>query len=132
MNSKIQVSFTLTGVGFDPNTVSSVIGINPTKTWRFGEQIQNTLLKTKHDGWSISTGKQISIDLNVQLHEILKVIKTHIPQIKKVIKDYKLNAEFACAIYIDGDNIPVLNFEKDVIKIICELDAAIDIDVYLV
>lgn len=131
MDTKILASIVFTGDDFDPEEITSYIGLKPSKIWYKGEKIQNSAIKRKKNGWLLSTGREISLDLDIQIREITDSIKPHISKIIEICQKFNLETELSCAIYIEDDKIPSIHFEKDILKIISDLKAEIDIDIYM-
>jgi transposase len=129
MGTRMHVEFTLTAIGLDPKEITSRIGIRPTKTWRKGDQIQKSLLKFKHDGWSIST-KENDGDIGLHIKQLMDQLKPHKTKLKKIIKDLNLDAELSCVVFTEEDDRPAIYFKRNVIEFLAELGADIDIDLY--
>jgi hypothetical protein len=131
MAVKILAEFILTGINFNPEEITSFLGIAPTKTWRLGDQIQTSLLTYKHDGWLLSTGEEESLDLNNQLRSVIDQLKPHFSKIKEVCARLNLEAEIGFAVYVENGETPALHFDKDIVQIAADLNAEIDIDLYV-
>ncbi len=131
MASKIKVSFIITGIGFNPTEISTLIGLKPTKIWRLGETIKPSILKRKHDGWCISTTEKESMDLNEEVLFLLRKIISFKSNILNVCKKFNLSSEIAITVYVENNEIPSLHFNSKVVSIISELNTEIDIDLYI-
>ncbi len=131
MGTQISTSFILTG-RFTPDDVTSAVGIRPTDTWRFGESIQKTKLKRKHDGWRLSIASEESLHLEVQVKSILSKLQPYTTQFRDVCQKLKLNTEISCAIYVKEDQAPSIHLDHDVLKRVAELNAEIDIDIIFI
>lgn len=135
MATEILTEFTLTGIGFDPDEVTTLLGIKPTETWRLGDLIQNTFLHHKHDGWCLSTGQeeldeQNSIDVPRQVRFIFEQLQPYTSKLKDVCARFRLDVELTCVVYIEGDR-PAIHFDSDVVRWLAELNAEIDVDLYV-
>lgn len=131
MATEINTSLTLTVVGFNPEDITSFVGIEPTDTWRVGYQPREGAAKRKFDGWSISTGKKPSINLDEQLLDLLKIIQPCRLKLVQICKKFNLEVEFDCVIYIKGNDIPSIHIDNSVVKLAAELNAEIDVDLYI-
>lgn len=131
MAAQISAAFTLTGIGFDPDEVSRILGLIPTKVWRYGNQIQNTLLKREHDGWSLSTELSERGDLSKQVNIILEILYEKSHDIKKICEDFNINGEISCVIYAKLEELPEIHFSHEIIRKASELNAEIDVDLYV-
>ena len=63
--SEISVSLYLTPLRCDPEEVTKVLGLEPTKTWRAGDRVYpDALLIKKADGWQFKMRHVSSLELN--------------------------------------------------------------------
>ena len=130
MATSILSSVTLTGASFDPEQVTDALGIEPTKTWRIGEPIQNTLLKRKHNGWSVATPRQESLDLGKQLRDLLRELEPKFSSIAALRERFGFDVEVSCAIYINGET-PSMHLDRETLSMVERLGAEIDFDLYV-
>lgn len=130
--SRIRAYLNITGIGFNPEEVTSLLGVTPTETWRLGDIIPKTIAKYKHDGWEISTDEEIGINLDVEKHvrELLNQIKHCSDKIKEICLRYKLDVEIDCEVFDWGNDRPMLTFSKDTLKQMADIGAELDIDYY--
>ncbi len=130
MATSILSSITLTGEDLDPEQVTDALGITPTKTWRIGDPIQNTLLKRKHSGWSVATPRQVSLDLAKQVRDLLRELEPKFPAIAALRERLGFAVEVSCAIYIYGDT-PSMHLDREILSMVERLGAEIDFDLYV-
>jgi hypothetical protein len=124
-----EVYFCLYGDDFDPDAVTKVIGINPTRTKRKGDPIPRC------SSWHYSTGK-IENDL-VDVYELssslIAKLAPYSDNILKVKRDYNLKAILEVVLTIspdDSKSTPAIGFESEVIAFLHKVGATIDIDTY--
>lgn len=130
MSTSILSSFTLTGIDFDPEDATRRIGLEPTKTWRRGDQVQKTLIRRKHSGWQWSLPSEESLDLGRQVASLLERLAPYAAAITEVREELDLDAEISCAIYIEGQ-APGVHFDRSTLALADQLGAEIDIDIYV-
>lgn len=130
MRPEMSVALTFTGAGFDPDGVTATLGLEPTETWRFGDRILNTRLKREHDGWSLSTGRKKEIELENQVRSILEKVQSRLNKVKSVSDEHDLDVELACVVYV-ADETPSMHLDSEVVELMAELGAEIDIDLYV-
>lgn len=130
MATSICSSITVTGGDFDPEEVTNALGIKPTKTWRVGDPIQNTLLKRKHNGWSFATPRQESLDLGKQIRELLRELEPKFSSIAALRERVGLDVEVSCAVYIYGET-PSMHLDRETLSMVERLGAEIDFDLYV-
>lgn len=131
MATQVRISFIITGVGVNPVDITSYIGVKPTETWHAGDRIQESELKCKYDGWCLSSDREDSLYLDEQVQSILNKIQPHTTKIKQLCNKLNLKIEVACAVYIENNEIPSIHFDEEIVKIIADLRAEIDIDLYI-
>lgn len=129
MPTRIRTEFQLTGEGFDPDKVTTLVGIDPTKTWRKDDRIPSTILIEKYTGWTISSPEETSIHLDKQIVRLLKPIVLVKEKIIEAYNTYGLEAELSCFVFVEGQT-PVIHFDSQIVKLAAELGAEIDVDLY--
>lgn len=129
MATRILAALTLTGA-FDPAEITRQIGIEPTQTARRGDSIQKTKIRHKTDVWSLSTGKQESLDLDALVRMILDQIGERAPAVAAIRAALSLDAEIACAVYVEGQT-PAISLDRETVARIAALGASIDVDLYI-
>lgn len=127
--TQVAASLTLTGKGFDPKEITSALGIQPTKTWRMGSSIQNTLLKREHDGWEWSSGYVRTLNLPELVDRVLDALEPVSDKLVEVRQKLELDVELQCVVYV-RDQTPIVGFSLATLERIGKLKAEIDIDLY--
>ncbi len=130
MATSIKVRFSLTGRDFDPDEVTRMVGVTPTKTWRRGEQRAGSDLEWEHDGWLLSIPEETSLDVAPQIAKLLGLLRDHVKSISLARETFKLDAEVGVSIYLENSEPPSAHFALDTLKTLCELHADVDIDIY--
>lgn len=135
MQSKISASFTLLGIDYnsedlEPEEITAVIGIVPTKTWKVGDLIsKGATLRHKQNGWSLKSKLEDSATLEDHVESVLERLKPSWQHLVKMCTRYY--TEIECIIYVYGDDSPAIHFNRETLKRISELNAEIDIDLYV-
>ena len=65
--------------------------------------------------------------MNTQLKALIALIIPHADKIKNLSKE----CEIECSIVMYSSEMPALNFEKETLAGICEIEASLDVDLYL-
>jgi hypothetical protein len=128
-NNEGEVYFGLFGDDFDPDEVTALVGIEPTKTARKGNPIP------KQASWILSTGmiEDDVIDVYEMSSEIIEKLEPLKNQIIEVMKKYELEAVLEVVLKVTSDDsksTPAIGFEANVIKFLSDVDAFIDVDTY--
>lgn len=130
MTTTIESTFTLAGVDFDPADLTRRLGILPTRTWRLGEHVGGSRIQMKFDGWMISSGRSVSLDLGTQVRSLLDQLCEVKVKITEAQRDLHLTAEVSCILYVEGET-PSMHFDSEVLSAIRDLQASLDFDLYV-
>ncbi len=130
-NNEISVAFTLTDFDCDPEEITARVGITPTKTWRVGDFInKKKTMKYEYNGWKLHSKIEKNADLESHIISVLEQLKSGWESLVKISQSYY--TEISCAIYIYSDTErPAIHFSKQIIQKIAELNAEIDVDIYI-
>ncbi len=126
----IEVALKLTGQGFDPEDVTKVVGLQPTKTWRLGDPVQRTALRRKNDGWSIGVAPTETFDMETVLCRLLDIIEPHKEKIIESMSRFNLQGEISFGVFVYGET-PASYFEADTVRRVAALGASLGIDLIL-
>lgn len=130
MYTEVWAAFVLTGFDLDPDQVTALTGITPSKTWRLGEIINpRAIMRYQHYGWRVKSDLSLSADLEEHVRTVLEQLKPAWPVLVELGRRY--DVEIACVVRSFGGDRPSMHFDKDSVKRIAELNAALDIDLYV-
>jgi pyruvate formate-lyase activating enzyme-like uncharacterized protein len=128
MASEVSAAYVLTRFGCEPDQISEILGIQPTKAWKKGELIGKSILRRKQNGWELKIQIPDSEDLDEHITELLKKLS---PAWEKVINLNQLYyAEISCVVYSYEAQGPGLHLDKKTLKQMAELNAEVDLDYY--
>jgi len=129
MNSKVYAEFSLTGLNLNPEDVTSKIGIQPTKTWLKDELISSKAqIRYQQSGWKLRSHLDTSNDLEEHFRVVLEQLKQGWQPLIELCSVYE--AEFCGVVYTSGDR-PAIHFDKEILKAVQQLNAEIDVDLYV-
>lgn len=128
--ARITCSLVLTGDAFNPSEISRRVGVVPTLSWKEGDAIERTARRRTDRGWKLSVEEPSSLALDVVLQNLVQLLEPHKATLRAIIDQYELEAEFACAIYLDNGVIPSMHFDKRLIGALQAYNAELDIDMY--
>lgn len=128
MNEAI-LNFTILCNNFDPDKITSLLGIQPTKVVQKGNP------RPKFAYWEISTKKIEAeiVDIYAMSAELISILEVRSNEITNVIKDYQLEAVLNILLKISTDedcSTPIIGFDNHVLKFLAQVGASIDIDTY--
>lgn len=130
---KIRVHLDIFSNTLSPDAITNLVGLTPDATWSTGELIHPRLvIKHKENGWRIDTGDKHGIDLSLYISEILERIKPVYSRIKKLVDEKRVEVELCCVLRMYSQSTPSIYITPDIIKYIHELNATIDIDMYII
>jgi Domain of unknown function (DUF4279) len=118
------------GDDLNPNQVTSMLGIIPTKTWLRGD-IKNHRTNAVHEYgcWKICTDESgASLEKHVEL--LMRKISIHNETIVSFADEKSCEIELSVIVKVTEDS-PDISLSRAAIKWLCGLKASLDIDTYL-
>jgi Domain of unknown function (DUF4279) len=126
-------SFHLRGHDLDPDVVTRAVGVEPSRASRRGEPIGPESDRThRKGGWSLdTTGVHSPADdhLNEHLCWLLDQLEPLAHQLRDVVAEQKLEAEFWCVVYMEAANVD-FELPPATLARVAALGAALRLDVY--
>jgi hypothetical protein len=129
MKTEIKASLGFTDFPMSPQDLTKELGIEPTNSWRTGEIGTMSKLPMKNNGWELGSGLELSRDFESHLKALLDKIRPYKENFIDAGKKYP--AILSCIVYIYGQDRPFVGFESTSVKELAELNATIDIDLYI-
>jgi hypothetical protein len=128
MEFEISVLFELRGSELEPEKITALLGIIPTKTWRVNDLVHPKAgVRRKSNGWSLKSQLDKSAELDEHIKWIFEELQPSWQSLVEICKQY--DALISCAVY-RYQQIPAIDLDKDIVKKAAELNAGIDVDVY--
>lgn len=134
MTSRGEVYFAMYGDDFEPDEVSSLIGLSATGVRRKGERRPEVPLP-RFSSWQVSSGMVESevIDVYKISEALVAQLAPFSAKIVEVKTAFNLRCVFQVVLWIDQNeeaSMPAIGFESPVIDFIHAVGAKIDIDTY--
>lgn len=133
MPNKIRVDLRIIGFNCSPDEITSSLGVFPTRTWEAGMLIyEKGSRRYKENGWELSSGLGENSSFEEQVDAIVEKIHSHLESFIAVCSAYYV--ELSCAMYIasdDEESTPPFHIKKRALKILSQIDAEIDVDIYV-
>lgn len=123
-STTVMVYFSIFGDEFPIDNVTEKLGIIPTETYEKGDFLR------KETSWDLSTGYQVSLDVNDQLQQIISKLQNKTSIINEIKETYSVECKFFIVVKIEDGNTPTLYLDKEAIKIASSIEAEFDIDLY--
>lgn len=130
-NTNLMVEFTILGDNLNPQEVTEILNIQPQKQWVKGDGIPRKEYKRKDSCWVISTGYEESLDINVQISKVVKLIEQKIIHLRRLKEVYNLEFIFSIVVNIENNQKPAMYFNRELLEFVNQINAEIDIDLYI-
>ena len=127
-HTDIRVALIVYGAFVTENDIFKIIGESPSAAWRAGDNIQNTLIKRKEDGWRLDSKLPPENSLPDHLKNIIERIYLRLDQFLEL---KPTSVRIAVAIDIYGLDRPALQIDADIISKIAKIGAMLDIDLHV-
>ena len=124
----IRVALTIADFEEDPEIVSKVLALSPSKTWRKEEPLSAGTRTHAENGWVFEIAPKQSLDAEHMIVALLDRIPPSYELLPEALKRY--TAEIACIITIN-DQAPALNFSSQTLRRLSIWNMTLDIDIYL-
>lgn len=133
------VYFTIFGEDFPIDTVSDLLKLKPTLSYKRGEEIirqpnphvtfTGTMYR-KNTAWNIGTEFEETIDLEVQINKVINQMKSNEEIIKEICRTYNLKCHFMIVLKINEGNTPAVTINHEFIRLANNIGAEIEFDLY--
>lgn len=131
MATKTKINFSVFSKTLNPDEISNLIGLKGDELNYKGEQILKSKLNYKYHIWNVTTGEQKIDDLEKSTVRFLEKIYSAREKIQALYEKNEIEIELQYILYISGSELPSFHIGSDLQKMINELRAEIDIDIYL-
>jgi Domain of unknown function (DUF4279) len=129
MHSEISTYFRLTGA-FNPDEITAVVGIAPTKTHRAGDLISpRATMRYQNNVWRLDSSLDQSCDLEDHIKDVLERLQPGGAALINLCTQYAASIE--CVISSYGGDRPAIAFSRDLLKQVTALNAEIGVDLYV-
>jgi hypothetical protein len=131
MRSEISASYMLSGTDLDPAAITAATGIQPTSSRRAGDWITypRRTFRAAAGRWSVESRLPLSASLDAHLNDVFGQLSLGWAALVRVGLSYE--AEISCVVRSFGGDRPAIGFDRDVVRRTGELNADIDVDLYV-
>lgn len=127
----VSVSFRLGGKAFDPDLVTTRLGIEPTNQYRAGDHISKRIGRRPHDGWIVRIGPRQTVEVASMFDELRGWLIVSSAVVTETCNELGLEPWITCAVEPTSKLAPSLLLSSDVIGWARDLGASIDVDLML-
>lgn len=132
----IMVEFTLwtENPEIDIDNISQIINIFPVEKESIGDikyygELNNFKRIVDTSSLMYSTGYINTIEVEYAIKKMFSLIKPNLNNLICIVNEYNLNTKFC--IVIDSREKPIISIPADIIKIMAQLSAEIDFDIFI-
>jgi hypothetical protein len=129
--TNIMAKLSIYGDNFNPQVITDYLNIQPEEWWLKGDNVAGKATKRNKSCWRVSTGYQESLDVNNQLSEVIKLFQGKSDKLIELIHSHNLEVFIAIVVNIENNQKPAIYFDRRAIKFVHEIEAQIDIDLYV-
>jgi hypothetical protein len=130
-NTRVMVEFEISGEKFSPDEITMLLGISPTETRIKGNTITVKNIINKSTIWLYSTGYKESLDVDIQLKQIVDVFSEKIPILKDIKTRFNVKMGICVVIKVENKEPPAMSFRHWFLKFLTDIDADVDFDMYV-
>ncbi len=129
--TSIKVYLLIFGDAFDPNVLTNLVELTPTAIGIKGQAVDEKGINYKDTFWEFSVGPLISLSFEEVCDILLDAINGSESIVFQFMKVHNLSAKFVIVVEIADGQAPALYFNRTFLKTIEQLEAEIDIDMYV-
>ena len=123
---EIRVQLNFAGFAREPDELTALVGIVPSKVWRIGESIDKSKRTYKSNGWRISA-EPPPTEVEAGVDALFTKVASCWEALRLLSIDCRV--ELSIVIYV-GQQVPAIHLRPDQLDRLAELGASIDIDLY--
>lgn len=134
--NKIMVEFTLwtENPEIDIDNISRIINIFPVEKESIGDikyygELKNFSRIVDVSSLMYSTGYIDTIEVEYAIKKMVSIIKPNLHNLISIVNEYSLNTKIC--IVMNLQEKPIISISSDIIKIMAQLSAEIDFDIYI-
>ena len=127
----INIELSIVGDDFDIELVSKELDIEPTEIKKKGELLPNKKNRKIETSWSFMTGIEKSLDVRIQLCKLMDIFYKKIDKLKEICLYFNTKVFVSILIIVKNQQTPSLHFGKEEILFFNEINAELDIDIYI-
>ena len=133
---EIRVSYGIDAFEFDPDEITSITGLKPSKVLRAGEPVSwakkiksgRVIPQVKYNSWELKSELEPLTDLDEHIRVLIQRLKPSWSEFVKLGAQYC--GMFTCIVWDYSDARPAIFFDQDIVKDIAEINAGIKVSVH--
>jgi len=127
MKDNEQYAYFAVADGFDPADITARVGVQPTDSWRRGDQCVQTLRERQFSRWSLHSRLDRKQELELHIRDVLAQLDANAEAFASVSREF--GGWMQLVAYLRRDD-PGLRFEPDIVEGLARYALAVDFDIY--
>ena len=128
MNPKVRACLYIDDFECTPDSVTSILGIQPTRIWFTGDKIEKSILVKSSNGWMLESPLVKEVDPEIHI----KWLIDHLPENLEILRSKTLKWDAQLSLVLEmADETPPFNLTKATIARIAQLGLSLDVDMYI-
>jgi hypothetical protein len=132
---EIYVDYHIRGFEFDPDRITELTGVKPSRVARAGTPVSwaskvksGVVPKIKTNQWELKSNLDPLTDIDDHIRALIQNIQPGWTEFIKLGSLYSVM--FCCVVWDYSNSRPAICFDKDITKVVAELNAGIQVSVY--
>lgn len=128
----VMAYFSIYGDSFDVDDITRELCLQPNEVKIKGSIPDGKKRPSIETAWKLSTGDEVSYDINDQLDKIITLLDGKESQLQSIKSKYDVNFIFSLVVKIENGEKPGMHFNTEKLAFISKVGAEIDIDLFIV
>lgn len=128
--TRVKASFIMEGEELNPEYVTQVLDLTPTKSWH-KDEVYKKNKKRVCGSWILSIDFEESYDIMIQIDKLCSYIKGKEEKIKLIKDKYCGIIVVSIVVEVENQEVPGIIIKDKMSKLMANIEADIDIDIYL-
>jgi len=129
--TNIMAEILIFGDDFEPSYISDKLGIAPTDFYIKGENLKYANKQRDHTCWTWNTGYEISLDIEEQILQIVKIFSPKIDILDKLKSDLSLEYKVGVVINVENGESPAIFLSMRTLQFLNAIKSEFDCDLYV-
>ncbi|KNC92566.1 DUF4279 domain-containing protein [Trabulsiella odontotermitis] len=127
----VKAEFSICGNGFEPSEITNMLGISPTEIILEGVISGSRKRPSTETSWSVSTDKEQSYDVDIQIQSILSLLKDKVIILREMKEKYKVNFYLMLLIEVEDGEKPAIYWTAETNRFLGKIEAESSVELYV-